>query len=160
MGFHKETLLKIREIRERAALNRERRRETQELISKQRFEREKVRLEREGELEIGRARIRKTQEIARPKGATTGGISRGAFAGFQNFASDFARRQEPTTGQVGRLQVRRTKPRVAARGRVLFEQSGRPVSVRNAPSVRRRRKSRMRIGQAQPQNPFAPSGMV
>ena len=36
----------------------------------------------------------------------------------------------------------RERPRVAARGVVLFDQFGRPVSVRNAPSVRRLKRKR------------------
>lgn len=36
----------------------------------------------------------------------------------------------------------RERPRVAAKGEVLFDQFGRPVSVRNAPSVRRLKRKR------------------
>lgn len=36
----------------------------------------------------------------------------------------------------------RAQPRTAARGKVLFDSLGRPVSVRNAPSVRRLKKRR------------------
>ena len=49
----------------------------------------------------------------------------------------FALVQQPISPRVVRKQ-----PRVAARGRVLFTRSGKPVSVRNAPNVRRLRKRR------------------
>ena len=39
-------------------------------------------------------------------------------------------------------QFIRETPRTAGKGRVLFDQFGRPVSVRNAPSVRRLKKRR------------------
>ena len=40
------------------------------------------------------------------------------------------------------LRVNRKRPRRAAKGRTLFDSRGLPVSVRNAPNVRRLRKSR------------------
>jgi len=156
MVFHREALLRIREARERASLALAKRREFKALREKERFERDRERLRREGELELGRAEIRKAQAIARPKSTASRGS--GGFAAFQSFASDFASRQQPASRQSSSPIVRE-KPRKAAAGRTLFDAQGRPVSVRNAPTVRRAKKRRKAaVRQAQPvQNPLAPT---
>lgn len=104
------------------------------------FEREKVRLERRTELEEVRARGRVAEAKARPSGGGWGGM--------------FTQRSGPQAPPRG--VIRRKVPRKAARGRVLFDAQGRPVSVRNAPAVRRARRSKRSIAQPQ-QDPFAPS---
>ena len=59
----------------------------------ERFETESKRLERQEALETRRARIRKQQAISRPKGTSTGGRASSAFGSFQDFATDFSKRQ-------------------------------------------------------------------
>jgi len=121
---------------------RERREERQQ----QRFEFESKKLEREELIEQRRASIRKTQAVARTKDPTPGG----------GFISRFAEAQRQAAGIPKRSVIRRAKPRVAARGRTLFDAQGRPVSVANAPAVRRARKKRQtRLGPAP--SPFAPT---
>lgn len=119
--------------------------ERKEARQQQRFEFEKRRLEREGQIEIGRAEIRKQQAVQRPKGQGRGG--------FFGFVDEVIATQRPRSRSV----ITRSPPRVAAKGRTLFDAQGRPVSVRNAPSIRRAKKKRKRIGASQPQNPFAPT---
>ncbi len=128
---------------------RERGRERREVRATKQFETTRQRLEREGEIEERRARIRKSQAVARPRGTPTG----------EGFGQRFVRAQQsffPVPSQ--RTPIRRKVPRRAAPGRVLFDQFGRAVSVRNAPTVRRARRRRKQAVQQQPQqSPFAPT---
>lgn len=151
MVFHHKALEKIREVRHKFAEKRlERRQESEELEQRrekekefgelERFQRERQRLKREGEIEVGKAKIRKAQAISRPPPSP----------GF--FTQAFGQRSGPQAPPRG--VIRRKVPRKAARGRVLFDQFGRPVSVRNAPAVRRARRRRRA---APRQSPFAPS---
>ena len=113
--------------------------ERREEREQQRFEFETKRLMRQEELEQRRARIRKQQAVApvTARARRTTGVGR-AFAGFQTFATEFARRQEPAP-QVAR---------VAAPRRV----------ARPAPVRRRRRRARRQIVQQAPvPSPFAPT---
>jgi len=127
-------------------------RERREQRQEQRFKFESARLMREQELEERRASIRTTQAKAQPSRTTSGG----GVVGFgQRFVSAQAQFMQAPSAR-----ITRSPPRKAGKGRVLFTASGKPVSVRNAPTVRRRRKRATRIGEAQPQNPFAPSGLV
>lgn len=148
-------------------------RERREERQAQRFEFQTKRLIREGELEERRAKIRKTQAVERPKGATSKGVigfgQRFVQAQVQFMRAPSARGTPITRQSLGtmitgagteaRSPVVRRKPRVAARGRTLFDAQGRPVSVRNAPAVRRARKRRKvavpRVQQVQ--DPFAPT---
>jgi len=118
-------------------------REQRDKRKTERFARESQRLARETALEERRAGLRAAQQKSRPKGGRV--VRGGAVQGFMGFAQDFARRQEQRPSS----PVLRERPRVAARGQTFFDQFGRPISVRNAPAVRRRRKKR-RKGVQQP----------
>ncbi len=152
MVFHHKALERIREARQKFAEKRlERRQESEvlelrkekekEFVELERFQRERQRLKREGQLEAGRAKIRKSQAISRPP----------PRPGF--FSQAFGQRSGPQAPPRG--VIRRKVPRKAARGRVLFNAQGRPVSVRNAPAVRRAR--RRRRAAPRQQSPLAPS---
>ena len=130
---------RVRQAKERVALQQEKRREFKEARETKRFEQQKQRIEREGEIEQRRAVVRKAQAVSRPR--------QEGF--FQQAIGQRSGPQAPPRGV-----IRRKVPRKAARGRVLFDQFGRPVSVRNAPAVRRARRRR-RV--APRQSPFAPS---
>ena len=131
---------RVRQAKETVALQQEKRRAFKEAAETKRFEQQKQRLEREGEIEQRRANIRKTQAVSRPR-----------QAGF--FSQAFGQRSGPQAPPRG--VIRRKVPRKAARGRVLFDAQGRPVSVRNAPAVRRAR--RRRRAAPRQQSPLAPS---
>ncbi len=130
---------RVRQAKETVALQQEKRRAFKEAAETKRFQQQKQRLEREGEIEQRRANIRKTQAVSRPR-----------QAGF--FQQAFGQRSGPQAPPRG--VIRRKVPRKAARGRVLFDAQGRPVSVRNAPAVRRARRRRRA---APRQSPFAPA---
>lgn len=117
-------------------------RERRETRATQRFERQTQRLEREGEIEERRAKVRKFKAVARPRGAPTGGFGQRFIQAQQSFFP-------PPRGV-----IRRKKPRKAARGKVFFDQFGRPIAIRNAPAIRRARKRRR---QPQQQSPFEPT---
>ena len=43
-----------------------------------------------------------------------------------------------------RMKIIRRRPRIAGKGRVLFDKFGRTIAIRNAPNIRRLKKQRRR----------------
>ena len=78
---------------------------------------------------------------------TAKAVGREAGRAFGSLRAPRARKGSPSLGfalvpdQLNPRVVRK-KPRKAGRTRILFTKSGKPVSVRNAPAVRRLRKRR------------------
>jgi len=125
---------------------------------------EEVKLkEEEGRiLALSEKRMEKESRMPVRKTMGVSSTARRAFAGFQDFATGFARRQEPRRATVTQTvrPVRRRRPTMAPRRRVLFDQFGRQVVVSNGQPVRRTRRRRRRVVQAQPRSAFQPSGLV
>lgn len=127
---------RVRKAREGRAVAREER-------QAQRFERQKTRLEREGEIEERRAKVRKFQEVSRPKGAPTG----------VGFGQRFVQAQQSFFPSPRATARKRKKVKRIAQPQMFVDQFGRPVQV-----VKRVAKRKIKKKQApQQQSPFAPT---
>ncbi len=123
-------------------------REKKETRVTERFEQQKTRLEREGEIEERRARIRKQQAVARPKGAPVGEGWGQRFVRTQQSFFPAPARQAPTQRRPVRRRVRRTT------APMYYDRQGRPIQVARRVA---KRKARRQPQRQQRYDPFAPT---
>jgi len=106
---------RVREARAASAMRRE-------VAQEQRFERQKMQLERTAELEERRARVRKAEATSRPVGRSRAERFGGSL---QSFATGFAQRQQPRAAPEPRVaatrRAKKGRKRPARRQQSLLE---------------------------------------
>lgn len=90
---------KVRQDRERRNLQKAKEAEFKVIEDKKKYETSKETLDRDIELEIRKAKIRRQQSILKPKQDEQ--KQKSAFGKFQDFATDFANNQSKTTSMIG-----------------------------------------------------------
>ncbi len=103
--FIEDIKLKIRQDRERRNLQRTKEAEFKVLEDKKKYESTKETLDRDIELEIRKAKIRKQQAISPQKAGNNAHQpeKKSAFAAFQDYATNFANNQSKGNSMVGSL---------------------------------------------------------
>ncbi len=99
--FIEDIKLRIRQDRERRNLEKAKDAEFKVLEDKKQYDTTKETLDRDIEIEIRKAKIRKQQAISPQKAGTKAPEQKSTFGKFQDFASDFANRQPQGKSIVG-----------------------------------------------------------
>ena len=103
--FIEDIKLKIRQDREIRNLHKAQEAEYKVLVDKKKYETDKETLDRDIELEKRKAKIRNEQSKSQPKPGQKVPEKKSAFGMFQDFATDFARRQNNGPSAVGSLNM-------------------------------------------------------